>query len=764
MLKRFTVSEHLTITIFTLAFFATFVTALYLVKKEYDFSKRLIINNIAALSKSFSQEIQPAIYYKNGAILNQIIDDFFEIPEIKYINIYDSNGDILVEQYHSKTKNYAAPPLKISRKNAPAITRHIAPHLDPETQHNFLDFTIPVFSVVSPLSKRITRDIFIEKLLNSHTAKSLHLAGYFQIGISQTDIENTTYDYARNVGLIATLALAIITLIVLISTRRMTAPLSRLAHVAENVADGNLDVNFRVEGSEEVQQIGTMLNLVIEDLGAYKTKIDVDNVLLSMKTAELSTRNIELNRAVQEVTQAKNRLRNLAYFDSLTQLPNRRLFTEQLNLLLRIAKRENHIVALLFVDIDNFKRINDSLGHGVGDSVLKEAASRLAKCVRESDVMSPRPTETDYSIDVSRLGGDEFTVVLNKIKNVEAAALVAERILKALAVPVPAQQAELVITPSIGIATYPHDGETVDSLLKHADTAMYHAKTAGKNTYKYYLKTMGETGVERLKLENDLRRGIERQELVLHYQPQIDIKTGRIVGAEAVVRWNHPETGLVPPMEFIPLAEEIGLIVELGEWVLFEACRKMNELQSKNLRLPKIAVNVSSLQFNQEFIERVKCALDETKLDATALELELTEGMIMSNANASVKVLHDLKALGVNLSVDDFGTGYSSLAYLSRFPLDGLKIDKSFITDLGKGKNQQTLVSAIIAMGKSLELDLIAEGVETVSQYNFLKKQGLRVAQGYLFSKPLPIDEFEKLLKKNNFRKQINSFEDVVTA
>lgn len=546
----------------------------------------------------------------------------------------------------------------------------------------------------------------------------------------------------------------------MVVTRRVTTPLFRLAQVAQDIADGKLDSTFRVKGSNEVQHIASMLNLVIDGLSEYKTRMDVDNVLLGLKvderTAELSERNRELNRAVEEVTHAKNRLRQLAYFDSLTALPNRRLFAEQLALLLRVAKREKYYVALLFLDLDNFKRINDSLGHSAGDLVLQEVGLRLSECMRDSDLVS-RCTVTDSRIGVSRLGGDEFTVVLNNVKNAKTVAAVAERLLAALAVPIAIEGHELVVTPSIGVAVAPRDGDDVETLLKHADTAMYHAKTAGKNSYKYYSKKMMGTGVERLKLESDLRRAIEREELILHYQPQVDLDTGDVVGAEAMVRWNRPQAGLVPPLKFIPLAEEMGLIVDLGRWVLSEACRQMKAFQQKGLYLPRIAVNVSSLQFNQAFIDYVDSALTEMQLGPEFLELELTEGIIMSDANASIEVLQTLKRLGVSLSVDDFGTDYSSLSYLSRFPLDELKIDRSFVTELASSENSRALVRAIIAMGKSLGLRLVAEGVENFEQYSFLKNHGLKVIQGYLFSKALPVEEFEKLLQGHPFREQIKT-------
>ncbi len=375
------------------------------------------------------------------------------------------------------------------------------------------------------------------------------------------------------------------------------------------------------------------------------------------------------------------------------------------------------MLGLLFLDLDNFKRINDSLGHSAGDLLLREVAKRLSNCVRESDVVA-HYVEASARIDVSRLGGDEFTVVLNQLDKPESAGTVARRLIDALIKPMTIEGHELVVTPSIGIAIAPRDAEVVEGLLKAADTAMYHAKSSGKNNFLFYNQDMDAAGVDRLKLETDLRKALERDELVLYYQPQVDTVSGSVVGAEALMRWQHPEQGLVPPFKFIPLAEEMGLIGTLGDWCLREACRQMIEFQGMGLDLPKVSVNVSALQFNQTFIGRVGEVLKETALKPSRLELELTEGIMMDDTQGTINALNQLKDLGVSLSIDDFGTGYSSLSYLSRFPLDELKIDRSFVIDFDKTEADASLIIAIIAMGRSLKLQLVAEGVETDAQYN----------------------------------------------
>lgn len=341
--------------------------------------------------------------------------------------------------------------------------------------------------------------------------------------------------------------------------------------------------------------------------------------------------------------------------------------------------------------------------------------------------------------------------------------MVAQRLIQALSRPMLIEGHELVVTPSIGIAVAPRDASDVEGLLKAADTAMYHAKSSGKGSCLYYHSDMNAAGVERLQLEADLRRALERDEFVLHYQPQVDTRNGTVIGAEALVRWEHPERGMIPPFKFIPLAEEMGLIAELGDWVLREACRQMKEFEALGLKLPKVAVNVSALQFSPAFIRRVQEVLLESELAPSKLELELTEGVVMDDGQGTLQALCELKEMGVSLSIDDFGTGYSSLSYLSRFPLDELKIDRSFVIEYDKSENDASLVVAIIAMARSMNLQLVAEGVETLEQYQFLTSNGAHVIQGYLFSKPVTADELQPLLEPWHFMESIQAMASEVS-
>lgn len=646
----------------------------------------------------------------------------------------------------------------VMRRDGAALPDEYAALSDIGVRDVIWDVTVPIFSGLNPATENLTRKDFADTLVADAGVSSFHVMGYLQAGISRALVLKTLApDITRN-GLYA-LAFIIASLVITrYATRRITAPFSTLVQIADDIAAGRQVETRGLETSGEFKDIVTLLNTIIGGLNTYKTKMDVDHQLLSMKveerTSQLSKRNEELNRAVKEVTETKDRLRKLAYYDSLTALPNRRLFTEQLDLLLRMSKRSNETLALLFLDLDNFKRINDSLGHSAGDLLLREVAKRLARCVRDSDLVA-HYAETGSEIDVSRLGGDEFTVVLNNLDNKASAAAVAQRVIDSLIEPITLEGHELVVTPSVGIALAPEDADNVEDLLKAADTAMYSAKSAGKNSYMFYSSDMDEAGVERLTLENELRKAIERNELVLHYQPQVDTATGNVIGAEALMRWEHPERGLVPPFKFIPLAEEMGLISALGDWGMQEACRQMMELQREGLNLPKVSVNVSALQFDHTFTSRVSDVLAFTGCHPQRLELELTEGIMMDGTDATIRAFQTLKDMGVKLSVDDFGTGYSSLSYLSRFPLDELKIDRSFVIDFDKGQDKTSLIVAIIAMAKSLRLSLVAEGVETHEQYRFLRENDANVIQGYLFSKPVPLDELKPMLEPDYFLRQI---------
>ncbi len=627
------------------------------------------------------------------------------------------------------------------------------------------DLTIPLLTPVNTVGRRLSDADFALALASPKDAGSQHVMGYVHFGISRLMLVISILPKIVLILLGTVLLVVVCGVLSFLATRRITAPFSSIVRMAEDVSAGRRVSTQGLEKNAEFKDLVALLNSIVGDFKHRATKMAVDQQLLSMKveerTSQLSKRNEELNKAVKEVTETRDRLHKLAYFDSLTSLPNRRLFTEQLDMLLRLAKRKKETLGLLFLDLDNFKRINDSLGHSAGDFLLREVGRRLSRCIRDSDLVGYNVTP-ESTIDVSRLGGDEFTVVLNQLSSPEAVTVVARRLLEEIGKPMQIEGHELVVTPSIGIAIAPDDADTVEGLLKAADTAMYHAKATGKNNYLAYSPALDAADVARLELENDLRKAIDRNELVLYYQPQVDTMTGNVVGAEALMRWEHATQGLIPPFKFIPLAEETGLIGSIGEWALEQACLQLVELQAAGIDLPKVSVNVSALQFTPSFIRRVADVLQRTGIKPSRLELELTEGIMMNDSEEIIAAVKQLKRLGVQLSIDDFGTGYSSLSYLSRFPLDELKIDRSFVVGMENSDNDASLVIAIIAMARSMKLQLVAEGVENPDQYRFLRQHGASMIQGYMFSKPVPVEELKPLLSPGYFKEQIEGIDSPV--
>ncbi|MFA6629625.1 MAG: EAL domain-containing protein, partial [Sulfuricurvum sp.] len=445
---------------------------------------------------------------------------------------------------------------------------------------------------------------------------------------------------------------------------------------------------------------------------------------------------------ITERVDSENTIRHLVYYDALTDIPNRFLLMERIQQALIRCKRNQNIAALMFINLDRFKTINDSLGHNIGDEILKDVVQRIQQNIREEDT-------------VARVGGDEFVVLLlNSGTGFEQATSnterIAEKIHQAIAVPFHVEEHTLNVTSSIGIAFVQNENESANDLLKHADAAMSHAKKEGKNTTRFYQSHMDEWIKKRLFLERELRHAVENGELELYYQPVIEIETRKIIGAEALLRWNHPKLGLVMPDDMISIAEESGLIVPIGEWVLLSACTQCVEWKSKALRgeqITKIAVNVSALQFKQHnFVEIVKNVLEETQIDPHLLEIELTESMIIDSLEATIAKMNELRALGIRISIDDFGTGYSSLSYLKRLPFSTLKIDRSFVRDILVDQDDAVMVETMISMASIFNMNVIAEGVETIEQFEFLERHRCRYFQGYLCSKPVQVNVFEELL------------------
>jgi len=434
--------------------------------------------------------------------------------------------------------------------------------------------------------------------------------------------------------------------------------------------------------------------------------------------------------------EVEEQLLHLAHYDTLTDLPNRTLFYDRLQQSLAHSRREDGTAAVIFIDLDRFKLVNDTLGHAAGDHLLQQAARRLKAKLRASDT-------------VGRLGGDEFAVILSDLASADDAGAVAQQLMRVLEQPFELDGREMFITASVGITLFPTDGTDPDTLLKNADAAMYRAKEQGRNTCQFYRAEMNARSVERVSLERHLRRALERGEFLLHYQPQLHLKTGQIIGMEALIRWQHPEMGLVSPAKFIPVAEETGLIVDIGSWVLCTACAQNKAFQEAGLPPITVAVNLSPRQFRQRgLVKSIRAILEDTGLNPRYLELEITESMVMHNAEEVITTLSELEGMRLQLSVDDFGTGYSSLNYLKRFPVHRLKIDQSFVRDIGTDPDDTAIAQSIIALGHSLDLKVLAEGVETAEQLAFLENAHCDEAQGYYFSRPVPAEEVGRFIAR----------------
>jgi diguanylate cyclase (GGDEF)-like protein len=459
------------------------------------------------------------------------------------------------------------------------------------------------------------------------------------------------------------------------------------------------------------------------------------NVDLEKQAVELLQTNTQLQEEVLERKRSEERIQYLAYHDGLTALPNRTYFNKLLGHGISQAQRHKRGLAVLFIDLDRFKYINDTLGHEAGDALLQEVAKRLRNCLRESDT-------------VARLGGDEFVVLLEEMDDRKQIALVAHKILGALVKPFISVGQEFHVTGSVGVSIYPAHGQDEQSLMKNADIAMYRAKEEGKNNFQFYSEALSAHSLERLTLESGLRRALERQEFMLHYQPKMVLSSGQITGVEALLRWQHPDLGLVAPAQFIPLAEETGLIVAIGKWVLRTACAQNKAWLDQGLPPMNMAVNLSARQFSDENLLRdITAILEETGMEPSLLELEITESMLMQNVEKAIGTMHAINARGIRLAIDDFGTGYSSLSTLKRFPINTIKVDRSFIRDLPGEPDDKAITNAIIAMGHSLSMTVIAEGVETKEQADYLRGQACDEFQGFYFRKAMPADELAALIR-----------------
>lgn len=736
------------------------IAAGYVAQRGFQVSLDNLTSDVVARAQN-RPDLQLYFHQQNTSGLNQVLAEFLHSDAVLSAGAYSNVGKLLTSRDRKTTKPDHTPSLRSIRGDA-AVTDTSLTSYNRDQQpagtgfwssltasDPIINLVTPVFSPIDPLVVNPQLTDFTTAINTQKANSSLVVIGYLYVAIDRSILLREIHPELIRVVAASLLLFALIALLGYLAMRSTSARLHQLTQFAVRILSGEGPEPISISDGDEFTPITRVLNAAVENAANNRTHVVLEHKLLKMQAEErasrLSQRESELNQATLEISTAKEQLHRLANYDSLTSLPNRHLFAEQLNVLLRQCARNAKSLAVLFLNLNNFHRINESLGRNTGDLMLQEVGKRLVSCLRSSDMLS-HYTNSNEALNVSRLGGDEFAVALSQLNNVDAAGMVAQRLITKLIEPMVLDGHELVVAPRIGIAVAPRNGMKVETLLKSAGTAMHHAKSKNGSAFLFYHEEMESNGEADLKMESELRKAIERDELRLHFQPQVNTVDGSIVCAEALLRWEHPEYGFVSPAKFINMAEKMGLIWELGDWALVEACRQMKVFNEQGLNLPKIAINISPQQFKPAFVSRVIEVLDTSGLAPSMLELGLSEAILMDNDNDVSKFLQELKSIGVYLSLENFGTLHAPLSYLSRYPLDEIKIDRSFVAGCDKRKDTARLVKAIIAMAKGLDLRTVAEGVETAEEYRFLVNNGVSVMRGYLFSKPMPAAELRQQL------------------
>ncbi|MBI1921776.1 MAG: EAL domain-containing protein [Geobacter sp.] len=667
--------------------------------------RKMLRNSLMVKGQSFGSYVahlgQDPLVMKDSIQLDALVNEANRDEDIMYAVIHDAKGNIVTSQYASI--NYRSPRLKPILSGLPRESEIQDIVAAVRNKEAVAELSVPILSGAVPVGK-------------------------VTIGMSENKLRRqieTTMLFVVALNLVVAIALGAV---LFFATKKIILdPISELAHATASLAEGDSGIQVKARATGEVGMLVDSFNRMAEELGKRRKEL--------IKAQGELVLNLKAKREIEK-RQAKEQIDFLASHDPLTNLPNRTLLADRIQQALFQAKRRRLQTGVLFIDLDNFKVVNDSLGHDNGDKLLKVVAERLTESVRSVDT-------------VARVGGDDFVIVAELAES-EDVAKVTRKIQEAVGRPFQIDEHELEISCSIGISIFPKDGEDVGTLLKNADAAMFRAKELGRGNFQFYTSEMNDRVVARLTMEKHLRRALERGELLLHYQPQVDLGTGSIAGIEALLRWQNPELGMISPGSFISLAEDTGLIVPIGEWVIREACARNKAWQDAGLTPLVMAVNISPRQFRHaqlpETLERI---LRETGLEPRYLELEVTESMVMHDAEVAGAILAKMKKLEVRLTMDDFGTGYSSLGYLKRFPFDKLKIDISFVRDITTNPESAEICKAIIALAHTLGLDVIAEGVETEGQLEHLRSHACDEIQGFYFSRPVPAAEMEQLLRED---------------
>ena len=730
--------------------------ALLVAHQHYHKQLTRVVSIVTANTESRA-ELQSAIYQSDESQLNDFLDGLLVERAVSRATIYDFDASELANRGGG---NSSAASLRSVRGDASLLdtTLTMLGNDGAEPGSGFwsalfggesLHLTIPVITSINPAQRDLTPGDFVASDIGQNEG-SRNLMGYAHATIDPDEIMAGAGSDIVQIVILLVVAVMLCGVVFYRQMGQVREALAELNRLADEIGAGTPVDSLSVPNSRETRKIAEAVMGLIRQVKESRYDAEAGRKMLGWKeeesTSKLSEQDDQLSRATEEIVETKKALRKLTFYDGLTSLPNRTLFQEQLQLLLNSSERGGKPLALLFLNLNNFARINDSFGYSVGDLVLTEVAERLKQCLRRNDVVSTNTTE-NLDAEVSRVGGDEFALVLDQIDKPESAGMVAQRIIEHLTSPITVADKEVVVSPSIGIAIAPKDARDLDGLTRAASLAMNNVPQDPNGAFLFYNREMARDEEDHFRLETELRKAIERQQLQLNYQPQVDTADGSIACAEALMRWEHPEFGEVPPSRFIPLAKKAGIMKALGQWALREACRQLQEFRSSGLELPRVAINVSAEEVGPEFADQVRAALDETGLSPDSLELGLSEIAFAETTGEGTKALHELGELGVHLSLDNFGTSPTPLSHLNLYPIDELKLDYQVVHNCNINARSASLVKAVIAVANSLQLRIVAAGVETQGEYSVLVDSGARMLQGFLFSEPVVADELRRQLE-----------------
>ncbi|MEM1110554.1 MAG: bifunctional diguanylate cyclase/phosphodiesterase [Pseudomonadota bacterium] len=719
------------------------------------------ISKLAFAQVAAQQQLQYEIYQQDEVSLALTLQEFLQDEAVVAVAAYDSAGQPVASAKSPDREPLNIPRLRLQRAGLGTSDMRVLSLNEHEqavgtgfyaslfARETSILLSIPVLTAIDPTQSNLAPEDFAAGLLARGENRSRLVIGYLSIGLDRGTLLARAGDRALHTFLLMLGVLAISGLLLRLAILRIIDPITRLKQIAHALANGEDETKISTPDHGEFADIAKALSSFKKSASRKTSEMSYEKNMFKLRVEqteeELTARDQELERISDEYAASRANVRKLSNFDRLTELPNRELFIEHVRQLIRLAERSEETAALLCVSLVNFERITESLGRNTGDQLLKAVAARLLGCLRSSDLLGHYRSDAQR-INVSRLGADEFAAVLNRLDDRQSAKDIAERISALLAKPYTIEGRELTVKPVIGIAVMPDDTRDAGTLLRFASAAKQQAAAAGASSVIPYSDNIELLGDEDFQLSTALRKALAENTLTLHYQPQVDTVLGSITGLEAFLRWQHPDLGAVSPERFIPLAEENGLIVELGYWALEEACRQICAFKKRAITMPRVALNISPQQLNPAFVTRLSETLKRYSLPASSLELGLTHEVIANNSDSMLQVLRELKDSGVHIALENFGVAPSTLAGIQACPLDDLKIERSFIAHCDKRTEGARMVSAVVAVANSLGLTPVAEGVERVEEFEYLSAQGVRLMRGYLFSKPMPAEELGRIL------------------